>query len=149
MRVLVLAVLTLVVAGCAGGTPFFHPAASLLTRADRAVEAGQYAAARALYDELLTRYPDVGAAEEARGRRAMVASVLEVARLREEAAKQQVELARIREALTAREADLNRLKADLAQREVELARVRETLAARQGELEQLKRTDLRIRGKRR
>ena len=98
MRGIALGVLlALLSGGCASLPPWPWWYAEELVKADRHVEAGEYAAAVAAYDAYLAKHgPDA----RVRMSRNTVASILALQR----------ELARLREDLAKREADLERLK---------------------------------------
>lgn len=115
MRRTWLALLLLLVAGCASWAPwpFRGPSGAALARADRLAAEGDYGAALAAYDQFLAEYPDDGEAARARMSREPLA---ELVRLRQE---------------------LARLRADLARREADLVKVR-------ADLERLKQIDLRL-----
>ncbi|MGH7324068.1 MAG: tetratricopeptide repeat protein [Candidatus Rokuibacteriota bacterium] len=114
---LVLALSLLGPAGCA----VLQPSATLLDRADRMVERGDYAGALQTYDELLARYPSDRLATRAQTSRQTVTNLLAA----------RADVARLRHELTARDAELSRLKQDLE-------RLRE-------DLENMKKIDLRER----
>ena len=107
--------MAMVLAGCA---PWWPPA-TLLDRADRLVQKGDYASAVRTYDELLAKYPDDPSARRALVSRDAVAGLLAA----------RADIARLREELASRDGELNRLRQ-------ELERLRE-------DLENIKRLDLR------
>jgi len=107
--------MAMLLAGCA---PWWPPA-TLLDRADRLVQKGDYASAVRTYDELLAKYPDDPSARRALVSRDAVAGLLAA----------RADIARLREELASRDGELNRLRQ-------ELERLRE-------DLENLKRLDLR------
>src|SRR2546425_416305 len=109
------ATMAMLLAGCA---PWWPPA-TLLDRADRLVQKGDYASAVRTYDELLAKYPDDPSARRALVSRDAVAGLLAA----------RADIARLREELASRDGELNRLRQ-------ELERLRE-------DLENLKRLDLR------
>lgn len=103
----------LLVAGCASWPSwpswpaFLRPGATLLDRADRQVQAGDYAAAVQTYDVLLARYPDDPEAPRARASRDVAA---EIVRLRAELSSRDTELSRLRQEVTRLRDDLEHLK---------------------------------------
>ena len=98
MTRLAVAAIILAFAGCTSWSVFERPSGTLLVKADRLLDQGEYARAVAAYDELLVRYPDDAAAPRARSSRDAVARLI--------AAREEVE--RLRQALSARERDLSR-----------------------------------------
>jgi len=109
------ATMAMLLAGCA---PWWPPA-TLLDRADRLVQKGDYASAVRTYDELLAKYPDDPSARRALVSRDAVAGLL------------------------AARADIVRLREELASRDGELNRLRQELERLREDLENLKRLDLR------
>jgi septal ring factor EnvC (AmiA/AmiB activator) len=138
-RALAALLLAAALGGCATWTWWpFHPAATLLGRADRAADELRFRQALALYDEFLARYPEDPQAARALESRDTVASILTT----------REELARLREALRARESEVQRLSDDVA-------RLRQELASRQAEtdrlrtdIERIKQLDLRLERRR-
>jgi hypothetical protein len=108
------AVLAVVVGGCASADWAFDGSASLLARADRFGDRQQYEAALRTYDEFLARYPSDPAAPRALKSRDTIASIMtartELARLRAELAARDGELARLRQETERLRADLEKLK---------------------------------------
>ena len=102
MRRAWLALLLLLVAGCASWAPwpFRSPSAAALARADRRAAEGDYEAALDAYDEFLAGYADDGEAARARMSRETLAELL---RLRQELARREADLQQAR-------SDLERLK---------------------------------------
>ncbi len=98
--------LLLALQACASG-PFARPSATMLAKADRLAEQGNYEAAVAAYDKFLAARAGDSAAGRARMSRETAAAVVstraEIARLRQELAKREADLARVRD-------DLERLK---------------------------------------
>jgi len=119
---LAVAAIILAFAGCTSWSVFERPSGTLLVKADRLLDQGEYARAVAAYDELLVRYPDDAAAPRARSSRDAVARLI--------AAREEVE--RLRQALSARERDLQQA---LSARERDLQQAREALAVRDGEVQ--------------
>jgi predicted Zn-dependent protease len=93
----------MILAGCA---PWWPPA-TLLERADRLVQQGDYASAVRTYDELLAKYPDDPAARRALTSRDAVAGLLEA---RKELAARDGELTRLRQEVERLREDLENLK---------------------------------------
>lgn len=97
-----------------GGCALWWPPASLLQRADRLVQQGDYASAIRTYDELLAKYPADPAATRALASRDAVAGLLaargDIARLRQELAAREGELTRLRQELEQLREDLENLK---------------------------------------
>jgi hypothetical protein len=126
MRVFsVMAVLAVIVGGCASTERLFNDSASLLARADRFGDRHQYEAALRTYDEFLARYPSDPAAPRVLKSRETIASIV-----------------------TAR-MELARLRAELAARDGELARLRQETERLRGDLEKLKEVDLNLERKKR
>jgi ubiquinone biosynthesis protein UbiJ len=128
-RRLALAVLALVLVGCASGGLALDGAAALLARADGLADRQQYEPALRAYDEFLSRYPGDPAAPRAlKSRDAIVTARAELARLRSE--------------LAARDAEL-------AAREAELVKLRQLTERLRADLEKLKEVDLNLERKKR
>jgi tetratricopeptide (TPR) repeat protein len=143
---LAVAAIILAFAGCTSWSVFERPSGTLLVKADRLLDQGEYARAVAAYDELLVRYPDDAAAPRARSSRDAVARLI--------AAREEVE--RLRQALLARERDLQQAREALAVRDGEVQRNRQELQRvtaeserLRGDLERLKRIDLELERRRR
>lgn len=145
-------------AGQGGATP----PAGVLARADAELGVANYRGALELYDEFLRAHPDDAASPRARGTRAaldhLVASRVEIGRLREALLAKENEVARARHELAARtraadpgrEADaarprdeLVRLRRDLADRQAEIDRLRAEVGRLRADLERLRSIDLR------
>ena len=113
-RRLAVALLALLLAGCATAGWPFGVATTLLARADRLTDRQQYEPALRMYDEFLTRYPGDPAAPRALKSRDAVASIVtgraELARLRSELAARDAELAKLRQEAERLRADLEKLK---------------------------------------
>lgn len=146
MTRLAVAAIILAFAGCTSWSVFERPSGTLLVKADRLLDQGEYARAVAAYDELLVRYPDDAAAPRARSSRDAVARLI--------AAREEVE--RLRQALLARERDLQQAREALAVRDGEVQRNRQELQRvtaeserLRGDLERLKRIDLELERRRR
>jgi len=111
-RVTALALVLVLAGGCATGPgwPLARPPAPLLAKADRLAEQGNYEAAVTVYDEFLAASGDDSTAPRARMSRetaaAVVATRVEITRLKQE-------LAKLHEELTKREADLAKVRDDL------------------------------------
>ncbi len=121
---LALALALLGPAGCA----VLQPSATLLDRADRMVERGDYAGALQTYDELLARYPSDRLALRAQTSRQTVANLIAA-----------------RADLIAARADVARLRQELTVRDIELTRLKHDLEKLREDLENLKKMDLRER----
>jgi chromosome segregation ATPase len=160
----ILALVTLLVAGCAAWMPF-GASHELRERADRLALEGRYSDAVQAYDAFLAQYPDDRAASRVRVSRGAAAGVLatrteaerlgrEVAMLRgtlqETIATRDREQAHARDAAADATAEVARLKAELAAKQTELAarqaevtRLNAELERLRADLEELKRVDLR------
>jgi len=138
-RTLAVVLLAATLGGCATWSWWpFRPAAMLLIRADRAADERRFRQALALYDELLTRYPDDVEARRALESRDTVAAIVTT----------REELARLRGELRARESEVTKLRE-------EVTRLRQELSSRQAEsdklradLERMKELDLRLERRR-
>ena len=112
-RLLVGIALVSVASGCAAS----RPATSLLERADRLVQQGQYQAGMRAYDELVSTYPTDPGAPRALAARDALGSLLaargDVARLKEELAARDSELGRLKQELQRLQSETERLRADL------------------------------------
>jgi hypothetical protein len=102
-RRLALAVLALVLVGCASGGLALDGAAALLARADGLADRQQYEPALRAYDEFLSRYPGDPAAELARLRSELAARDAELA-------AREAELVKLRQLTERLRADLEKLK---------------------------------------
>lgn len=125
--------------GCTSWSVFERPSGTLLVKADRLVDQGEYARALDAYDELLVRYPDDNAAPRARSSRDAVARLIAA---REEVERLRRELETARQALVGRDGDLQRARQELQRVTAESDRLR-------ADLERLKRIDLEIDRRRR
>lgn len=117
------------VSGCAMVS---RPAPSLLERADRLVQQGQYPAAIRAYDELVALYPNDPVAPRALAARDTLSSLLAA----------RADVVRLKEELAARDTELGRLKQDLQRLQTETESLR-------ADLEELKRIDLKQERRRR
>jgi hypothetical protein len=131
-RRLALAVLALLLVGCASGGRPLDSAAALLAHADRLADRQQYEPALRAYDEFLSRYPGDPAAPRALKSRDAVASIVTAS----------AELARLRSELAARDAEL-------AARDAELVKLRQLTERLRADLEKLKEVDLNLERKKR
>jgi hypothetical protein len=138
-RAVVLGVVAIALSGAACATwPPFGPAAPIMRRADRALAQGDYAAALAAYEEVLSKYPDERLALLARVNRE---AVVEILRVRQLLATREAEMARLRE-------ELARARQDLAGRQAELARLATEAERLRTDLEKLKQIDLQLEKRR-
>ena len=92
--------LLLALPACASG-PFARPSATMLAKADRLAEQGNYEAAVAAYDKFLAAHADDSEAGRARMSRETAAAVVstraEITRLRQELARVREDLERLKE----------------------------------------------------
>jgi len=122
MRVLTVAALALVVTGCGIGPS--RPAARLIDQGDALMEQGDYRAAAATYNQIVTKYPQDRLAASAMVRRDAAAAIR-----------------------VARE-EIARLRGDLSARESEVTRLRQEIDRLRADLETIKQTDLQLERKR-
>jgi len=146
--------------GCTSWSVFERPSGTLLVKADRLVDQGEYARALDAYDELLVRYPDDNAAPRARSSRDAVARLIaareEVERLRQNLAARDRDLQQARDTLALRDGEMQGVHQELQRMTTESERLRaesDRLRAEsdrlRADLERLKRIDLEIERRRR
>ena len=122
MKALALTALALVVTGCAIAPA--RPAERLIDRGDALMEQGDYRAAAAAYNQVVTKYPEDRLAPSAMVRRDAAAAIR-----------------------AARE-EIARLLADLSARESEVTRQRQEIDRLRADVETIKQTDLQLERKR-
>ena len=127
-----LAVITIVLAGCASWSSFWRPSAALLERADRLVTEGKYPDALDAYDQILAKYPESDDARRALSSHETLAGLVAA---RAQITRLTTELARARGLATARENELKRARQEILRLTEETERLR-------ADLEQLKRIDI-------
>ena len=128
-RLAVLALVTLMLAGCASWP--FRSAPSKLERADRLAREGAWEQAATAYGEFLARYPTAPEAPRAAASRDTLAALLAA----------RAELNRLRE-------EIGRLRDDVARRDLDLVRVRQEADRLRTDLERLKEIDLKLERRR-